>query len=165
MSSIEEAWEETSLIPPPDVVPMWGQTEDSGDRCGFTPTKRSGAEKERRRGKHACPNFCLLSRAHARLLFPVSMSDESESEEWWFDVRPKGIGKKRPRSIVELWAAHPTQRRPDGMERSGHAKPRRSRPVGNRDVRVAQARNSQFSSFPSGEARPSLFRLVLKRRL
>ena len=29
------------------------------------------------------------------------MSGESESEEWWFDVRPKGVGKKRPRPIDE----------------------------------------------------------------
>ena len=40
MSSIEEAWEEM-LIPPPDVVPMWGQVEDSGDCGGFTLTKKN----------------------------------------------------------------------------------------------------------------------------
>ena len=35
MSSIEETLEETLLIPPPDVVPMWGQMEDTVDCRGF----------------------------------------------------------------------------------------------------------------------------------
>ena len=30
------------------------------------------------------------------------MPGESESEEWWFDVRPKGVGKRRPRLVDEL---------------------------------------------------------------
>ena len=29
VSSIEEAWGEALLIPPPDLVPVWGQIEDS----------------------------------------------------------------------------------------------------------------------------------------
>ena len=41
MSSIEEVWEETLVISPSDVVPMWGQTKESGDRCGFKITKNS----------------------------------------------------------------------------------------------------------------------------
>ena len=41
MSSIEEAWAETLLIPPPDVVAMWGQMEDSGDCFGFKLRKRN----------------------------------------------------------------------------------------------------------------------------
>ena len=32
LGSIEEAWEETLLIPPPDLVSMWGQIGDPGDR-------------------------------------------------------------------------------------------------------------------------------------
>ena len=35
MSSIEETLEETLLILPPDVVPMWGQMEDTVDCRGF----------------------------------------------------------------------------------------------------------------------------------
>ena len=35
---------------------------------------------------------------------PLSMSDESETEEWWFDVRPKGMQKRRPRAIDELFS-------------------------------------------------------------
>ena len=35
MSSIEETWEAAFPSPPPDVVPMWGQMEDSGDCCGL----------------------------------------------------------------------------------------------------------------------------------
>ena len=31
VSSIEETWEETLLIPPPDVVPHWSLLEDSRD--------------------------------------------------------------------------------------------------------------------------------------
>ena len=27
-----------------------------------------------------------------------------ESEEWWFDVRPKGVGKKRPGRIDDLFS-------------------------------------------------------------
>ena len=46
---------------------------------------------------------------------PFSMSGDSETEEWWFDVRPKGVGKRRPRPISDQ-AAHPTQRQPDGTE-------------------------------------------------
>ena len=42
VSSIEETWEETLLIFPPDVVPMWGQMDDSGDCCGFISTTRNG---------------------------------------------------------------------------------------------------------------------------
>ena len=30
------------------------------------------------------------------------MSDQSESEEWCFEVRPKGIGRKQPRPIDDL---------------------------------------------------------------
>ena len=30
------------------------------------------------------------------------MPGESESEEWWFDVQPKGSGEQRPRQIDEL---------------------------------------------------------------
>ena len=30
------------------------------------------------------------------------MSDESHSEEWWFEVRPKGAGRKQPRVIEEI---------------------------------------------------------------
>ena len=36
LSSVEEAWMTTLLSPPPDLVPMWGQNEDSGDCCGFS---------------------------------------------------------------------------------------------------------------------------------
>ena len=41
MSSSEEAWEKTLLIPPPDVVPMWSETREPEDCCGFTTTKKS----------------------------------------------------------------------------------------------------------------------------
>ena len=41
VSSIEETWEKTLLIPPPDVVPMWGQGKESGDCCSFTTTMKS----------------------------------------------------------------------------------------------------------------------------
>ena len=40
-SSSEETWRTTLLIPPPDLVPKWGQIEDSGDCCGFTVTTRN----------------------------------------------------------------------------------------------------------------------------
>ena len=44
-----------------------------------------------------------LSSTHdARGCLSSSISGEFESEEWWFDVRPKGVGKKRPRPIDEL---------------------------------------------------------------
>ena len=36
---------------------------------------------------------------HKGLVLSCSMS---ESEEWWFDVRPKGVGKKRPCPIDDL---------------------------------------------------------------
>ena len=35
LSSIEDVWGTTLLIPPPDLVPMWGQIEDSAVCCGF----------------------------------------------------------------------------------------------------------------------------------
>ena len=41
LSSIEEVWEEMRLTHPPDLVPMWGQMEDSGDCCCFVFTNRS----------------------------------------------------------------------------------------------------------------------------
>ena len=41
VSSIEEASEETQLIPPPDLVPMWSQMADSGDCGGFILTKKN----------------------------------------------------------------------------------------------------------------------------
>ena len=41
LSSIEEAWGETLVIPPPDLVPMWSQNEDTGDFCGFVVTARN----------------------------------------------------------------------------------------------------------------------------
>ena len=41
MSSVEEAWEKTLLIPPPDVVPMWGETKEPEDCCGFSKTIKS----------------------------------------------------------------------------------------------------------------------------
>ena len=41
VSSIEETWEETLLIPPLDLVPMWGQMNDSGDCCGFISTRNN----------------------------------------------------------------------------------------------------------------------------
>ena len=34
-------WEDTLLIPPPDLVPMWGQMAESGDCCGFIVPKRT----------------------------------------------------------------------------------------------------------------------------
>ena len=40
VSSIEEAWEKTLLIPPPDVVPMCAQIKESGDCCGFRIIRR-----------------------------------------------------------------------------------------------------------------------------
>ena len=74
---------------------------------------------------------------HAKLLFRSSMSGKSESEEWWFDVRPKGMRRKRPCPIDELCsgsslsqAAHPTQRQPDGTTQSRHVLPWHSQPVG-----------------------------------
>ena len=39
LGSTEEAWKETLPIPPPDLVPMWEQIEDSGECCGYTLTK------------------------------------------------------------------------------------------------------------------------------
>ena len=45
-TSIEEAWAETLLIPPPDSVPMWGEMEDSGS-CGFIPTKQNGSNRQK----------------------------------------------------------------------------------------------------------------------
>ena len=41
MSSIEETWEETLVIRPLDVIPMWSQMEDSGDCSGFILTTRN----------------------------------------------------------------------------------------------------------------------------
>ena len=41
LTSIEEACENMLLIPPPDLVAMWGQMEDSEDCCGFIATKRN----------------------------------------------------------------------------------------------------------------------------
>ena len=48
------------------------------------------------------------------------LSGESESEGWWFEVRPDGVGRKQPRPIGELCsvsaplrAARPMQRRSD----------------------------------------------------
>ena len=41
--------------------------------------------------------------AHAWITkFVVFSCSMSESEEWWFDVRPKAVGKKRPCPIDEL---------------------------------------------------------------
>ena len=36
LSSVEEGRKTTLLSLPPDLVPMWGQNEDSGDCCGFS---------------------------------------------------------------------------------------------------------------------------------
>ena len=41
MNFIEEEWEETSLILPPDLVLMWSKMEESGDCFGFIVQKRS----------------------------------------------------------------------------------------------------------------------------
>ena len=46
VSSIEVTWEKTLVILPPDLVPMWGQMEESGDCCGFI-QKKSGELKWR----------------------------------------------------------------------------------------------------------------------
>ena len=35
---------------------------------------------------------------------PFSMAGEFETEEWWFDDHPKGVGKRRPRPIDELFS-------------------------------------------------------------
>ena len=39
LSFFEDMWDKTLRNLPPDFIPMWGQMEDSGDRCGstFTP--------------------------------------------------------------------------------------------------------------------------------
>ena len=52
-----------------------------------------------RRDKHRAP-----SRAHAKheVCLSTSMPAECEAQEWWFDVRPKFVGKRRPRPIDEL---------------------------------------------------------------
>ena len=62
--------------------------------------KKRGEERRREKTRIICnhvhPEFrpvFLLLRAHTNLLFPSSMSDDSESEEWWFEVRPKGVGR------------------------------------------------------------------------
>ena len=41
LSSVEDVWEEMRPIPPRDLVPMWRQMEDSGDRCCFVFTNSS----------------------------------------------------------------------------------------------------------------------------
>ena len=41
LSSFKEAWEKMLLMPPPDLVPMWDQIEDSGDLCGFMVTTKN----------------------------------------------------------------------------------------------------------------------------
>ena len=43
LSSIEGAWEEMLLLPPPILVPMWSQMEDSGDCHGYILTKKNVA--------------------------------------------------------------------------------------------------------------------------
>ena len=52
VSFIEETWEETLLLPPPGVVPMWGQMKESGDCCGFIIMKKS--EPSWRVAKRGC---------------------------------------------------------------------------------------------------------------
>ena len=55
LSSIEEAWETTLLIPPPDLLPMRGQIEDSGDCSGFILSTRNVAHMGNRpRCAHPC---------------------------------------------------------------------------------------------------------------
>ena len=41
VSSIDEAWSEAFLVPPPSKVPMWRQVQESEDCCDFTLTKKS----------------------------------------------------------------------------------------------------------------------------
>ena len=54
------------------------------------------------------------------------MSGESETEEWWFDVRPKGVERGgHARSMTSFprvlsRAAHPMKRRPDDTKHSRH---------------------------------------------
>ena len=40
-SSIDEAWSETLVVPPPGKVPTWGHMQESDDCCGFVLTKNS----------------------------------------------------------------------------------------------------------------------------
>ena len=56
--------------------------------------------KKGRRDKHAC----LSSTREARGCSSPSMPGKSETEEWWFDVHPKGMGKRRPCPIDEHFA-------------------------------------------------------------
>ena len=50
--------EETLLIPPPDVVPMWGQMEDSGDCCGFIQTNKNVTNLRGARHGSKCKDGC-----------------------------------------------------------------------------------------------------------
>ena len=55
LSSLKEAWEETLLMPPPDLVPSWDQIEDSGDWCGFTVTTKNLTNW--RKARHGSPQL------------------------------------------------------------------------------------------------------------
>ena len=55
----------------------------------------------------------LSSTDEARGFLSSSMLDESESEEWWFEVRPDGVGRKQPRPIGELCSVSADSSTPD----------------------------------------------------
>ena len=69
--------------------------------------KKRGEKTNKKRQTHSQlrpeyrPVF-FIGVSSTRCLFPSSMSDESASEEWWFEVRPKGTGRKQPRPTDEI---------------------------------------------------------------
>ena len=101
---------------------------------------------------------------------PFSVSGESETEEWWFDVRPKEVGKRRP-PIDELLAESSKS-----SSTSDATTARWCEAFGTRAAASQSTRRSEWSS-PSGtrvwtkrdpdlqvwKRGPSLFRLALKR--
>ena len=82
-----------------------------------------GAPRSPRRSTEAQKEETSIRVKHKGLVLSCSMSG---SEEWWFDVRPKGVGKKRRCTIDESTpkalsrAAHLMQQGPDGTKRLKH---------------------------------------------
>ena len=113
-SSIEEAWGrgqgrwETRLLALPEVVPKWGQIQETGDCCGFIRTTKNkeeaeyctgtGAYKQRKaflRNKlikqHTSPCSCTAS---ARSAASGATTPQSAAKE---NARRRGRGRRRQR--------------------------------------------------------------------
>ena len=86
VNSIEEVWDETLLILPQDVVPMWSQMKDSGDCCALIPTRSH--EPSWRLARHGSSQRNQVRTQKRRISLSTSTSAQPGQQREALAVRP-----------------------------------------------------------------------------